>query len=39
VRDTAASRTAFAAALVRAVESFLGAHGVTLARSSLRKAG
>jgi N-formylglutamate amidohydrolase len=39
VRDTAASRAAFAAALVRAVESFLGAHGVTLAGSTFRKAG
>ena len=39
VRDTAASRAAFAAALVRAVESFLAAHGVTLGWSTLRKAG
>ena len=39
VRDTAASRAAFAAALVRAVESFLGAHGVVLAGSRLRRAG
>lgn len=38
VRDTAGSRAAFAAALVRAMESFLGAHGVTLAES-WRKAG
>ncbi len=39
VRDTAASRAAFAAALVRAVESFLGAHGVVMAGSRLRRAG
>ena len=39
VRDSAASRSAFATALVRAIESFLGAHGIPLVAAQARKAG
>lgn len=39
VRDTGASRAAFAAALVRSIESFLAAQGLPLATVRFRKAG
>jgi N-formylglutamate amidohydrolase len=39
VRDTPASRSAFASALVAALESFLRAHGIPLSSAALRKAG
>ena len=39
VRDTPASRSAFATALVSAIDAFLRAHGIPLTNSALRKAG
>jgi N-formylglutamate amidohydrolase len=39
VRDTQASRSAFGTALVSALDSFLRAHGIPMAKAALRKQG